>query len=105
MRLMVDTLTRNNEDLKGQNQALTNEMELIKEKYYISRQNLEKALREVTFLKEEYTKAIYAREFSEKETARLTAKVNELTTSKKAADEKIEQLTGLCNNLQVDLRR
>ena len=46
MRLMIDTLTRNNEDLKGQNQALINELELLKEKYYIAKQNLEKSIRD-----------------------------------------------------------
>ena len=79
---MIDTLTRNNEDLKSQNQALVNELELIKEKYYISRQNLDKAMREVTLLKEEFTKAVFARDFSEKETARLTIKVNEINCRK-----------------------
>jgi chromosome segregation ATPase len=105
MRLMIDTLTRNNEDLKGQNQALINELELLKEKYYIAKQNLEKSMRDGTLLKEELTKAVYARDSLEKEVARLNGKVNELATSKKAAEEKAEFLTGRTNNLQVDLRR
>jgi chromosome segregation ATPase len=105
MRLMIDTLTRNNEDLKGQNQALINELELLKEKYYIAKQNLEKSMRDGGVLKEELTKAIYARDSIEKEAARLNGKVNELAAGKKAADEKVEFLTGRTNNLQVDLRR
>jgi hypothetical protein len=35
----------------------------------------------------------------------LNGKVNELAAGKKAADEKVEFLTGRTNNLQVDLRR
>ncbi|CAF0924094.1 unnamed protein product [Didymodactylos carnosus] len=105
MRLMIDTLTRNNEDLKGQNQALINELELLKEKYYIAKQNLEKSMRESGMLKDELTKAVYSRDSLEKEVARLTGKVNELSTAKKAADEKLDFLTGKTNNLQVDLRR
>ncbi|CAF0851905.1 unnamed protein product [Adineta steineri] len=105
MRMMIDTLTRNNEDLKGQNQVLINELELLKEKYFIAKQNLEKSMRDASSLKEEYNKTVFNRDSSEKEVARLTAKVNELTQGKKAADEKIEFLTGRTNNLQVDLRR
>ncbi|CAF3771865.1 unnamed protein product [Rotaria socialis] len=105
MRLMIDTLTRNNEDLKGQNQALINELELLKEKYYIAKQNLEKSMRDATLLKEELTKAVYARDSLEKETVRLNGKVNELAAGKKAADEKVDFLNGRTNNLQVDLRR
>jgi chromosome segregation ATPase len=105
MRLMIDTLTRNNEDLKGQNQALINELELLKEKYYIAKQNLEKTMRDVGVLREELTKAVYARDALEKETARLNSKLTELATGKKSADEKVEFLTGRANNLQVDLRR
>ena len=105
MRLMIDTLTRNNEDLKGQNQALINELELLKEKYYIAKQNLEKSIRDAAVLKDELTKALYARESLEKETVRLSGKVTELAAGKKASDEKVEFLTGRTNNLQVDLRR
>jgi chromosome segregation ATPase len=105
MRLMIDTLTRNNEDLKGQNQALINELELLKEKYYIAKQNLEKSMRDGTLLKEELTKTLYARDSLEKENVRLTGKVNELSTGKKTAEEKLELLSGRANNLQVDLRR
>ncbi|CAF1015664.1 unnamed protein product [Rotaria sp. Silwood1] len=105
MRLMIDTLTRNNEDLKGQNQALINELELLKEKYYIAKQNLEKSMRDATLLKEELTKAVYARDSLEKESVRLNGKVNELAAGKKAADEKVDFLNGRTNNLQVDLRR
>ncbi|CAF4690932.1 unnamed protein product, partial [Rotaria sp. Silwood1] len=105
MRLMIETLTRNNEDLKGQNQTLINELELLKEKYYIAKQNLEKSMHDATLLKEELTKAVYARDSLEKDSARLSAKVNELTSGKKSAEEKLELLTGRANNLQVDLRR
>ena len=102
---MIDTLTRNNEDLKGQNQALINELELLKEKYYIAKQNLEKSIRDAAVLKDELTKALYARESLEKENVRLNGKVTELAAGKKASDEKVEFLTGRTNNLQVDLRR
>ena len=105
MRLMIDTLTRNNEDLKGHNQTLINELELLKEKYFISKQNLEKSLRDATLLKDELTKATYARDSLEKETVRLNGKVNELAASKKSTEEKLELLTARANNLQVDLRR
>src|ERR1700722_4842689 len=100
MRLMIDTLTRNNEDLKGQNQQLINELELLKEKYYIAKQNLEKSMRDASLLKDELTKAVYARDALEKEGARLGGKINELTAGKKSADDKVEFLTGRTNNLQ-----
>jgi len=105
MRLMIDTLTRNNEDLKGQNQALINELELLKEKYYIAKQNLEKSIRDGSLLKEELTKAVYARDSLEKDHVRLVGKVNELATGKKTTEEKLDMLAARTNNLQVDLRR
>jgi septation ring formation regulator EzrA len=105
MRLMIDTLTRNNEDLKNQNQALINELELLKEKYYIAKQNLEKSMRDGTLLKDELTKTAYAKDSLEKEHVRLSGKVNELSTGKKTAEEKLELLAGRTNGLQVDLRR
>ena len=105
MRLMIDTLTRNNEDLKGQNLSLIKEFELLKEKYYIAKQNLEKAMRDVILLKEELTKAVYARDAAEKEMDRLNNRVTELASGKKIADEKIEFLTARANSLQIDLRR
>lgn len=105
MRLMIDTLTRNNEDLKSQNQALISELELLKEKYYIAKQNLEKSMRDGAVLKEELTKTTYTRDSLEKETVRMNGKINELATGKKSAEDKVEFLTGRTNNLQVDLRR
>ena len=105
MRLMIETLTRNNEDLKGQNQSLINELELLKEKYYIAKQNLEKSIRDATGLKEELTKTVFARDSLEKDHVRLNSKLNELSMSKKTTDEKLELFTGRANNLQVDLRR
>ena len=105
MRLMIETLTRNNEDLKGQNQGLINELELLKEKYYIAKQNLEKSMRDTTTLKKELTKTVFARDSLEKEHVRLNSKINELTMGKKTAEEKLELLTGRANSLQVDLRR
>jgi prefoldin subunit 5 len=105
MRLMIDTLTRNNEDLKVQNQALINELELLKEKYYIAKQNLEKSMRDGALLKDELTKTVYARDSLEKDHLRLNSKVNELSAAKKTAEDKLELLTGRTNNLQVDLRR
>jgi len=56
MRQMLETLTRNNEDLKGQNSGLISEVELLREKYYVAKQNLEKTMREGGMLKEELTK-------------------------------------------------
>src|SRR5438128_97654 len=105
MRLMIDTLTRNNEDLKGQNQSFINELELLKEKYFIAKQNLEKSMRDATLLKDELTKAVYARDSLEKEHVRLNGKVNELSGEKKSLEEKVDLLTGRTNSLQVDLRR
>ena len=91
--------------VKLEDQVLINELELLKEKYYIAKQNLEKSMRDGTVLKEELTKAVYARDSLEKETVRLNGKVNELAAGKKAADEKVDFLNGRTNNLQVDLRR
>lgn len=105
MRIMIDSLTRNNEELKGQNQTLINEIELLKEKYYIAKQNLEKTMHDATSLKDELTKAVYARDSLEKESTRLSSKVNELAVAKKSAEEKVDTLTDRSNNLQVDLRR
>ena len=105
MRLMIDTLTRNNEDLKAQNQALINELELLKEKYYIAKQNLEKSMRDGSLLKDELTKTAYAKDSLEKDHVRLSGKVNELSTGKKTAEEKLDLLSGRTNSLQVDLRR
>ncbi len=59
MRQLLDTLTRNNEDLKGQNSGLISEVELLREKYYVAKQNLEKTMREGGMLKEELTKVGY----------------------------------------------
>jgi len=105
MRLMIDTLTRNNEDLKGQNQALINELELLKEKYYIAKQNLEKSIRDGSLLKEELTKIVYARDTLEKDNVRMASKLNELQTSKKTTEEKLELIGVRANGLQTDLRR
>jgi chromosome segregation ATPase len=105
MHSMIDTLTGNNEDLKGQNQALINELELLKEKYYIAKQNLEKSMRDSAILQEQYTKAAYTRDSFEQEIGRLNAKMTELAAGKKAMEERMEFLTGRTNNLQVDLRR
>ena len=105
MRLLIDTLTRNTEDLKVQNQSLIGELELLKEKYYIAKQNFEKLMREMATMKEEFTKSIFARDASEKETARLNSKVTELVAAKKTAEDKVEGLTARATNLQVDLRR
>lgn len=105
MRLVIDTLTRNNEDLKVQNQGLVSELELLKEKYYIAKQNFEKTMRETGLLKEELTKAVYARDAIEKEMARMNTKMNEVLSTKKSNEEKLEGLGARVHNLQVDLRR
>jgi prefoldin subunit 5 len=105
MRLMIDTLTRNNDDYKVQNTALINELELLKEKYQIVKQNLDKSMRDTILIKDEFTKGMFVRSTTDKEIHQLTQQVNELTVAKKTGEDKIEFLTGRVNHLQVELRR
>lgn len=92
MRVMIDQLTRNNEELKGQNQGLISEVELLREKYFVAKQNLEKALREGTQLKDELTKTLFSKDTLDKEFARVNAKLSETLAGKKAAEDKLEFL-------------
>lgn len=105
MRIMIDTLTRNNEELKNQNQGMISELELLREKYFLAKQNLEKTIRDNTLLKDDLTKAIFAKDTLEKELARLSGKFNETQTARKAAEDKNEFLNTKVNNLNSDLRK
>jgi chromosome segregation ATPase len=105
MRIMIDTLTRNNEELKTNNQNLVSEVELLREKYFLAKQNLEKSIREAGMLKDELTKTLFSKDSVDKELARLNGKLNEVSTARKAADEKCEYLNGRVNNLNNDLRK
>jgi chromosome segregation ATPase len=102
---MIDQLTRNNEELKAQNQGLISEVELLREKYFVAKQNLEKALREGTQLKDELTKTLFAKDTLEKEFARVNAKLGETLAAKKIADDKVEFLNNKVNTTTADLRK
>ena len=105
MRVMIDQLTRNNEELKAQNQGLISEVELLREKYFVAKQNLEKALREGTQLKEELTKTLFSKDALEKEFARVNAKLSEALAGKKTAEDKAEFLNNKVNTTTADLRK
>lgn len=105
MRVMIDQLTRNNEELKTQNQGLISEVELLREKYFVAKQNLEKAMREGGIMKEDLTKTLFAKESLEKELTRVNSKLNEQSSARKAADDKVEFLNNKINAHTVDLRK
>lgn len=105
MRVMIDQLTRNNEELKGQNQGLISEVELLREKYFVAKQNLEKSIREGGIMKDDLTKTLFAKDSLEKELARVNAKLNEHLAGRKAADDKVEFLNNKVNTTSMDLRK
>ena len=89
MRIMIDQLTRANEELKGQNQGLVSEVELLREKYFVAKQNLEKTIRESGLMKDDLSKALFAKDTLEKELTRINAKFTETVATKKAAEDKV----------------
>lgn len=105
MRVMVETLTRNNEDLKNQNSGLISEVELLREKYYVAKQNLEKAMRDGGLLKEDLTKVSFNKETLEGELNRVSSKLTETESLRKGAEDKVEFLSGKMNTSSVDLRK
>jgi DNA repair exonuclease SbcCD ATPase subunit len=105
MRVMIDQLTRNNEELKGQNQGLLSEVELLREKYFVAKQNLEKAIRDGSLMKDELTKAMFAKDALEKELARAGLKISESAVARKAAEDKIEFLNNKAQASSLDLRK
>ncbi|CAF0705144.1 unnamed protein product [Brachionus calyciflorus] len=105
MRIMIDQLTRNNDDLKNQNQGLLSEVELLREKYFVAKQNLEKTMREGALLKEDLTKTLFAKDSIEKELTRLNSRVTETSANKKTAEDKIEFLNNKINTTSADLRK
>jgi DNA repair exonuclease SbcCD ATPase subunit len=105
MRVLIEQLTRNNEELKAQNQGLISEVELLREKYFVAKQNLEKALREGAQLKDELTKTLFAKDTLEKEFARVNAKLGETLAAKKVADDKCEFLNSKVTTTTGDLRK
>jgi chromosome segregation ATPase len=105
MRLMIEALTRNNEELKGQNQGLISEVELLREKYFVAKQNLEKAMNDGASLKEELNKALFGRDALEKDFARASAKMAENAGARKAAEDKVEFLKNKAEQATVDLKK
>jgi hypothetical protein len=105
MRVMIDQLTRNNEELKGQNQGLISEVELLREKYFVAKQNLEKSMRDHGLMKEDLQKHLFAKESLEKEFSRVSSKLNEHQTGRKTAEDKVEFLNNKINSHSVDLRK
>lgn len=105
MRVMIDQLTRNNEEVKGQNQGLISEVELLREKYFVAKQNLEKAMREGGIMKDDLTKTLFAKDTLEKELARVNSKLGDTVNVKKGAEDKVEFLTNKVNTTSADLRK
>lgn len=105
MRVMIEQLTRANEELKGQNQGLGSEVELLREKYFVAKQNLEKAIREGGIMKDDLNKTLFAKDNLEKEVTRLNTKLNENMASRKAAEDKVEFLNNKVNTTGADLRK
>lgn len=105
MRLMIDQLTRANDELKAQNQGLVSEVELLREKYFVAKQNLEKAIREGGLMKDDLNKAIFTKDNLEKEVTRLNAKLSEHMSARKAAEDKAEFLNNKVNSNSADLRK
>lgn len=105
MRIMIDQLTRANEEIKGQNQGLASEVELLREKYFVAKQNLEKTIRESGIMKDELNKALFTRDNLEKEATRLNTKLSETSAARKAAEDKVEFLNNKVNTTSADLRK
>lgn len=105
MRIMIDQLTRNNEELKSQNQGLISEVELLREKYFVAKQNLEKTLRESGLLKDDLTKTLFQKDSLDKELVRVNSKLTENVAARKAAEDKVEFLNNKVNTTSVDLRK
>lgn len=105
MRLMIDGLTRNNEEIKGQNQGLISEVELLREKYFVCKQNLEKAMQDGAAMKEELNKSLYGRETMEKDFVRISSKLAENTGARKQAEDKVEFLKNKGDQATVDLKK
>lgn len=105
MRIMIDQLTRSNEELKAQSQGLSSEVELLREKYFVAKQNLEKAIREGGIMKDDLNKTLFAKDNLEKELTRVNTKLNENLASRKAAEDKVEFLNNKVNTTGADLRK
>lgn len=105
MRIMIDQLTRSNEELKGQSQGLSSEVELLREKYFVAKQNLEKAIREGGIMKDDLNKTLFSKDNLEKELTRVNTKLNENMASRKAAEDKVEFLNNKVNTTSADLRK
>lgn len=105
MRSMLDQITRNNDELKNQNSGLISEVELLREKYYVAKQNLEKAMREGGLMKDDLTKVVFAKENLESESARLNKKLSEVSAIKGAAEDKVEFLSSKMEASSADLRK
>jgi DNA repair exonuclease SbcCD ATPase subunit len=105
MRVMIDQLTRNNEEMKNQNQGLISEVELLREKYFVAKQNLEKSIRESGIMKDDLTKTLFNKDSLEKELTRVSTKLTETSAARKAAEDKVEFLNNKVNTTSVDLRK
>ena len=105
MRIMIDQLTRNNEEVKNQNQGLIGEIELLREKYFVAKQNLEKAMREGSLMKDDLTKTLFAKDALDKELAKVSSKLTETQAARKTAEDKAEFLNNKINTTSTDLRK
>lgn len=80
-------------------------MELLREKYYVAKQNLEKAMREGGLMKEELNKSMFAKENLEQELQRTNTKLTETSSARISAEDKIDFLNNKMNQSQIDLRK
>lgn len=71
----------------------------------MAKQNLEKAMREGSTIKDDLNKVAFAKESLEGELQRTSARLNETISAKKSAEDKVEFLNNKMNTSSVDLRK
>jgi len=103
LRAQIEELQRANADLKTKYSL--NEVQALKEQYYITKQELDQAKRDMYKMKEEIHKAGFERDSHVREVAHLNEKLNDLTSSKNKAERKAEVLTEQVDKLQTNLKR
>jgi chromosome segregation ATPase len=103
LRAMIEELKRANAELKTKYSP--DEVQSLKEQYYITKQELDQAKREIYSMKDEIHKAGFERDSHIREVAHLNEKLTDLTSSKNKAERKTESLTEQVDKLQTNLKR
>ncbi len=103
LRAQIEELQRANADLKTKYSL--NEVQALKEQYYITKQELDQAKRDMYKMKEEIHKAGFERDSHVREVAHLNEKLNDLSVNKSKAERKVEVLTEQVDKLQTNLKR